>query len=237
MEKHSSFTWIAIALTFSAWACDGGSVDEGETGVGGAPAGLGGAVNPGVGGQSGSNTTPAQGGATGAQTGALGGASTGTTPVNPGTPVNCDDTSTSRKHCPKGTIGANITVTGKSKTYHVTTNWWHKFTDRAITVNGIGYTVDNSSNVSVPSTDGAPIGYPTIFIGTYAGSATGGSNLPKQVSALTQVNTVIETNSLSLDTSNFNAAYDVSFTASGSPLPESQYDPGKGGALSSWCGF
>lgn len=111
------------------------------------------------------------------------------------------------------------------------TNWWHKFTDQTVALHGIGYTVNNPSNVSVPQTDGAPIGYPTIFVGSYSGNETVGSNLPKQVSTLTNVYTVFETNSLSLDTSNFNAAYDVWFTATGSPLPPTQYSPGRGGAF------
>ncbi len=50
------------------------------------------------------------------------------------------------------------------------------------------------------------------------------------MSAITSVPPVFSTNSSDLDTSNFNAAYDVWFTQSGSPLPPTSYSPGQGGA-------
>jgi hypothetical protein len=75
-----------------------------------------------------------------------------------------------------------------------------------------------------------PTGYPTIFIGSYAGVTTVGSDLPEQVTELMSVPSVLETNALELDTSNFNVAYDLWFTESASPLPSDQYSPGEGGA-------
>jgi hypothetical protein len=75
-----------------------------------------------------------------------------------------------------------------------------------------------------------PMGYPSFFIGSYAGHTPTGSNLPKQVSALSNVYTSFSTNASSKGYSNYNAAYDVWFTSTGSPLPAYQYDPGPGGA-------
>jgi hypothetical protein len=89
----------------------------------------------------------------------------------------------------------------------------------------------NSAGTSVPASDGNPMGFPSIFIGAYSGHETVDSNLPKQVSAIQSVPTVFQTNASSLDTSNFNATYDVWFTASGGKLTSAmQNNPGKGGA-------
>jgi len=92
-------------------------------------------------------------------------------------------------------------------------------------------TIDNSKGVSVPASDGNPTGFPTIYIGAYSGHETVGSNLPKQVSAIKSVPTIFQSNASTLDTSNFNATYDVWFTASGNKLTSAMSNnPGKGGA-------
>ncbi len=146
-------------------------------------------------------------------------------------PVDCTDKATVSKTIKSAYGGADIPVTGKSKSYRMSTNWWSKYVDQTVTVSGIGFAVGNPSNVTTPDDGkGIPIGYPTIYIGAYNGTTTQGSNLPKQVSKLTKVDTVFKTNSLAIDHSNFNAAYDVWFTASSAPLSSSQHDPGKGGA-------
>jgi cellulose 1,4-beta-cellobiosidase len=109
------------------------------------------------------------------------------------------------------------------------TNWWHKFVAQTVTLDGLSMTIKNP-DASVPATDGNPMGFPTLFIGNYQGKKTVGSNLPKQVSALTEVPTIFSSNATSLDTSNFNATYDVWFTATEADLPAKQANPGKGGA-------
>ena len=125
--------------------------------------------------------------------------------------------------------GNQILSTLTNKTYALHANWWFMFSNQRIDYDGLGFAV-TSQSADVGATEGRPAGYPSIFLGTYSGLATTGSNLPKQVSALTSVPTVFNTNSLDLDTNNFNAAYDVWFTQSSGPLPETQYDPGVGGA-------
>ena len=56
------------------------------------------------------------------------------------------------------------------------------------------------------------------------------SNLPKAVKALTQIPTIMATNAKSKGDSDYNAAYDVWFTATSEPLSSYQYTPGPGGA-------
>lgn len=73
-------------------------------------------------------------------------------------------------------------------------------------------------------TNGAPTGYPSMFIGANSGNSTSGSNLPKQVSALTNVpttwnwsdgGTLGDTNANS-----YNVAYDVWFGTSAAGDPD-----------------
>jgi hypothetical protein len=77
-----------------------------------------------------------------------------------------------------------------------------------ISYNGPSFTVTNFTG-SAPTT-GAPMGYPSLFIGSAGGNgqATGGSNLAKQVSALTDVPTAWRWSGAGTE---FNVAYDVWF--------------------------
>jgi hypothetical protein len=124
--------------------------------------------------------------------------------------------------------GTFVTVDGSTKQYFVQSNWWSLYEQQTVTVSGLSYTLGNPTGAA--SSNDAPMGYPSFFIGSYAGHTTDGSNLPKQVSVLTKVPTLLSTNAMSMGTSNYNAAYDVWFTATGTPLPSYQYTPGTGGA-------
>jgi hypothetical protein len=77
-----------------------------------------------------------------------------------------------------------------------------------ISYNGPSFTVTNFTGSA--STDGAPMGYPSLFIGSAGGNgqATGGSNLAKQVSALTDIPTAWRWSGTGTE---FNVAYDVWF--------------------------
>jgi hypothetical protein len=145
---------------------------------------------------------------------------------------DCSDTATASGTLAGGNGYATvqIPVVGGGKSYYLQTNWWHRYTSQTVSYDGLSFTVNDPANTSVPATDGRPTGFPSFFIGTYAGNATVGSNLPMQVSAITSVPTIFSTNSSDFDTSNFNAAYDVWLTASGDPLPDTTYTPGPGGA-------
>ena len=96
------------------------------------------------------------------------------------------------------------------------------------------------------STNGAPTGFPCMFIGSNNGHATANSNLPKAVSELVSVPTTWTWNDVGVasDTVNnqFNATYDVWFstTAAGDPGSPSGgylmvwlYDPPLGNPMSS----
>jgi hypothetical protein len=144
-------------------------------------------------------------------------------------PVVCVD-----KAAASGTVaqqfGSAQIGAGVAKTYFLQSNWWQTYANETESYAGLSFTVHNPQGASVPQSNGAPMGFPSIFIGQYAGNSTTGSNLPKQVSALTSVPTIYETNNASIGMSNHNAAYDVWFTQNGTPLPRSQSNPGTGGA-------
>lgn len=80
-----------------------------------------------------------------------------------------------------------------------------------MTYNGNSFTITEQSGELV--TNGAPIAYPSLFIGSDGGHgmATAGSNLPKQVSALTAVPTAWSW-SPPTGSSDYNVAYDVWFS-------------------------
>jgi hypothetical protein len=152
------------------------------------------------------------------------------TPASP----NCTDVSTDESMQASQSGVTVVDVLGKDKNYFFHANWWktgayNKQTEDQI---GLSFTVANPANAGSPDND--PAGYPSFYIGgSYSGrSATKGSNLPKQVSALkgSTINTVLATNANSKGRSNYNVAYDVWFTSSSAALPNNQYTPGTGGA-------
>jgi hypothetical protein len=146
------------------------------------------------------------------------------------TPVVCTDSAIATGIFTTRYGASEIPLTDGQKSYFIQTNWWHLYTDQTVSYDGLSFTIGDPGGTSVPATDNAPAGFPSLFIGAYSGNATTGSGLPKQVSALSTVPTVFSTNSLEHDTSNFNAAYDVWLTASGTPLPDNAFSPGAGGA-------
>jgi hypothetical protein len=120
--------------------------------------------------------------------------------------------------------------TSAGKSYFLQSNWWHTYSAETEEYNGLGFTVHNPMDAAVTGTDNNPMGFPSIFIGAYGGNNTTGSNLPKQVSALTGVPTIYETNNSTIGTANHNATYDVWFTAQSTPLDSTAVSPGMGGA-------
>jgi hypothetical protein len=251
VDRRSAVLPLAlITAMFLAWACGSekqekcegaercdcygnGTCDDGlvclsnacvslVSGYGGTPTlpGTGGTQTvPGLGG---TQTVPGSGGKT-----ALPGSGGTTVTIPPASP-NCTDVSSASASLTQQGSATTIAVAGLDKQYVAQANWWHLFKQQTIAVDGLAFTVANPTGAA--SSDNNPMGYPSLFIGSYAGRNTKGSNLPKQVSSLTTVNTVFSTNVSTMGTSNYNAAYDVWFTASGAPLPATQYSPGPGGA-------
>ena len=176
-----------------------------------------GSCNLGVGGTSGSGGAPATGGNV----------------VQPATggienviiPASCNDTGSG-----SGALNdayARTTIQAGAKSYILHTNWWGNYSGQTVGYNGLGFTINSNTP---DDGDNTPAGYPSLYLGSYSGFGGPGSNLPRQVSALTAVPTEFWTNLTSLNHANFNASYDVWFTSSGSPLGSSQYNPGGGGA-------
>src|SRR5882672_4716942 len=143
--------------------------------------------------------------------------------------VDCTDTANSTGTVAQQFGSAELFVS-PTKSYFLQSNWWQIYSNEAEDYRGLSFTVHNPQNASVPPSNGNPMGFPSIFIGQYAGHGTQGSNLPKQVSALTSVPTIYKTNNSSIGTSNHNATYDVWFTQNGIPLSPNQSNPGAGGA-------
>jgi hypothetical protein len=206
----------------------GGSTSTGGTTASGGSISTGGttaSTNPG--GRTGSGGSTSTGGTSSGGTGTGGTTAAGGTTAT----VDCTDASTKTYNFTKQYEDGSIAVTGSTKTYYTMTNWWHKFGGQTVTINGLSMKLGNPQSASVPASDGDPMGFPSIFIGTYQNKATVGSNLPKKVSDIASVPTIFNTNSSSVDTSNLNATYDVWFTATSAPLSSTMANnPGKGGA-------
>jgi hypothetical protein len=158
----------------------------------------------------------------------LGGTTGGRGGASGSAPQNCTDRASAHTVLSTDFDIAIVPVDGIDKQYVMQTNWWGYFNQESETVDGLSFSVANPAGAA--SFGDIPMGYPSFFIGSYAGHTPTGSNLPKQVSALSNVYTAFSTNASSKGYSNYNAAYDVWFTATGSPLPSYQYDPGTGGA-------
>ena len=143
-------------------------------------------------------------------------------------PIACNDVASLQRTLTAQYDGALLPVSGSSKQYYVHANWWYLFDGQTVQVDGLSYTLGNPTGAE--SGSNMPMGYPSFFIGSYSGHTTQGSNLPKQVSTLTEIPTILATNASRMGTSNYNATYDVWFTAGNSPLSSGQYSPGRGGA-------
>ncbi|HMA97284.1 MAG TPA: hypothetical protein VKP30_31580 [Polyangiaceae bacterium] len=184
--------------------------------------------------QGGSSSRPPQSssaaGGNGTTTTSVGG-QTGTGGSSPQISEECTDSSTDSGTFTTRYDAGQIKVTGKQKSYVIHTNWWYKYTSQTVTYNGLSMKIGDSAKTAVSASEGAPTGFPSIFIGSYTGNTSEGSNLPKQVSALKSVPTILSTDASAHDTSNYNATYDVWLTAASSPLPEAASDPGGDGAL------
>lgn len=150
---------------------------------------------------------------------------------SPLTSPDCTDTATLSGSLPQQYGGVNIPTASGNKSYFLHTNWWHEgtFSGQTVDYQGLSFVVGNPNAKTTP--DNSPMGYPSLFIGTYAGHATTGSNLPKLVSSLSAVPTVLSTNAASIDYSHHNAAYDVWFTDTAAPLSAGAYSPPPGGAF------
>jgi hypothetical protein len=98
-------------------------------------------------------------------------------------------------------------VTRDGHNYVVQNNVWGGSSLQVLSVSGVSFEVTQQTGSN--GTSGAPLSYPSVFIGSNYGRSTTGSNLPKKVSALTSVRTGW---SWTTAAGVFNAAYDVWFS-------------------------
>lgn len=218
---------------------NGGTATNGGTVSTGGVINRGGAAGMATGGTVATGGIVSAGGAITTGGTATGGAATGgrsaTGGVPPATggayvddPTVCDDTATFTASMTAQYARTTINTTNNpNKSYVAQANWWGKFANQQVDISGLGFTVTNSVATDNPSN---PIGFPSLYIGSFAGVASSGSNLPMLVSSITHAPTVLETNVTTLDTSNFDAAYDLWFTPCSDPLAESATSLGPGGA-------
>jgi hypothetical protein len=106
-----------------------------------------------------------------------------------------------------------VAVNTGSKQYYVQNNVFEPSGNGAFNVSYNGASFTLTSQAQNKGTSGAPAGYPSLFIGSNGGNglATPGSNLAKQVSALTDVPTALSWSKPS-GGGNYNVAYDVWFS-------------------------
>jgi hypothetical protein len=99
--------------------------------------------------------------------------------------------------------------------YALQVNEWNATASQLMAVGGTFFFKMTTQQASVPTT-GGPTGFPSAFIGANSNHSTAGSNLPKQVSALTTVPTVWTWNDngtlADTSTNSYNATYDVWFS-------------------------
>ncbi len=187
----------------------GGAAPTGGMGATGAVATTGGSP-PGTGG-----APPATGGAP------TGGAAPKECPVRTGP---CSDTSSSTGSVSEQfrRVRAEVDVDANElpKQYMLTSNWWYTYNNQTVTMDGLSFRIQGSASNNGSDT---PSGYPAMFIGSYQGFATGCSNLPIQVSQISEIPTIFRTN-VSGSNHDYNAAYDVWFTNSSALVEDDRPD-------------
>jgi len=136
------------------------------------------------------------------------------TDANGSSGMGCDLSAPVNGSALSGTLGggsnkfARVATNTGSPVINVQNNVFGSGGQYDIAYNGPSFTVTNFTG-SAP-TSGAPMGYPSLFIGSAGGDgqATTGSNLAKQVMALTDIPTAWRWSGTGTQ---FNAAYDVWF--------------------------
>lgn len=93
------------------------------------------------------------------------------------------------------------TIGGK---YVVQNNRWGSTAEQCINVTGSGFQI-TSQQGSAP-TNGAPLSYPSIYLGCHYTNCSPGTNLPRQVSQIGSINSSI---SYSYTGGTYDAAYDI----------------------------
>lgn len=199
----------------SGGQASGGNSAGGSSSTGGNPGGAGGTST---------------GGSAGASTGGSGGGSAGS-------PISGDG-------CTPGPLDKSGELLGRygtlkamaaGKEYFMQVNEWNSTGAQTMAYGGDFFFKMTQQEGSAP-TNGGPTGFPSVFIGANARHSTSGSNLPKQVSALTTVPTTWnwKANGTLADTAAniYNATYDVWFSTNAAGEPNAAGP--SGGYLMVW---
>jgi len=201
-------------------------------GAGGSGAGNGGRSGSGVGGGGGA-VTGAGGGAAGGSAGGgpgggaggSGGGSGGATGGDGGVIITgngCTPAALAASGTLMGRFGS-VKTTAAGLEYYLQVNEWNATAAQALDYGG-PFVFKMTTQMASTATTGGPTGFPSTFIGANSNHVTNGSNLPKQVSALTTVPTTWiwnDNGTLADGTANsYNATYDVWFStrAQGEPM-------------------
>ena len=102
-------------------------------------------------------------------------------------------------------ISQQYGTTTVQNAYVVQNNAWNNGGNQAITVSNTGFTI-TTENGSAP-TNGAPLGYPSIYDGWHYGTASPGTNLPIQLSQIHSATSSISYNYPTSGT--YDASYDI----------------------------
>jgi hypothetical protein len=233
MRGSVSLVPLVLVALSSSLACDSAESHFGEeSGGSSGSAGRGGSAGSAAG-------TAGKGGAAPGGSGGLGG-SAGTGPMGgtAGTNVITGD------GCVPGTFGTIGELRGRygtlspvidGRNYFLQVNQWNSEEPQVMAYGG-DFFFKMTQQDAVVATNGGPTGFPSMFIGANADHVTTGSNLPRQVSALTTVpttwvwnhNGLIEDEAANI----WNSAYDVWFSTNPAGEP-SAFGP-SGGYLMVW---
>jgi len=187
MAKYLVGVMAAWSCGLGLAGCSSSSEDDGSGGTAGAPVSVGGARPAGTGGSGG--TTPS---------GTGGAASPPPSGGNASKPV----VMVTDQY-------GYTTVSRDNRGYIVQNNVWGAGAQQTLTVQGTSFEVTMQTGTN--GTSGAPVSYPSVFIGSNYDRATLSSGLPKQVSALGKIDTMWSHNAGS-QMGTYNASYDVWFS-------------------------
>ncbi|HET9933368.1 MAG TPA: hypothetical protein VFQ35_21840 [Polyangiaceae bacterium] len=119
-------------------------------------------------------------------------------------------------------------VEHEGRNYVVQNNVWGSGASQTVTYNETSFKVTAQSGTN--GTNGAPVSYPSTFIGSNYERTTMGSNLPKLVSSIASVQTSWTNNAGGGIGGTYNASYDVWFSTKAEGDPEAP----SGGYLMVW---
>lgn len=187
MHENAYFAALASLFLSTVMACDAGEEREEDNTAGTGPSSMAGRTNPGAGGSAGSSPV-------GGSPSVGGGSPGGSTSTGAGVVT--------------GMYGHAI-VTRDGQMYVVQNNVWGTNATQQLSYTGTAYEVTQQTGTN--PTNGAPVSYPSAFIGSNFDRRTTGSNLPKLVSSIASIDTGWFNNAGPIS-GTYNAAYDVWFS-------------------------